>query len=652
MNLRFLKARMIHSVTCHLLLATSAFGQNNGIAPGDNLVTEGIPKIPASLASEVGRYTKGRAAELLSWHPTKREILIATFFGNTAQVHQVKFPGAARTQLTFFDDRPTMGVSYQPTKGNFFIFNKDTGGDQNYQIYRYDFDTSAITLLTDGKSKNSPGVWSNAGDQIVYSSTRRNGKDTDLYVVDPSQPESNRMLAPLEGGGWKALDWSPDDRKILVLETISVNESYLWLFDVAGGERTLITPKSSAEKIAHGDGRFRKDGKGVYVVTDRESEFRRLAFLEFASGRYTSLSGHINWDVQEFEPSPDGKMLALVTNEDGLTVLHLLDALTGKEKTLDHFPNGIFGIHWHQDGKELGFSRDSARTPADAYSLNTTTGRLERWTFSETGGLDTTGFVDPELVHWKSFDDRVISGFLYRPPLRFTGKRPVIINIHGGPEEQFQPYFMGPQNYYLNELGIALLFPNIRGSAGYGKTFLKLDNGALRENAYKDMGALLDWIKTQSDLDADRVMVTGVSYGGHMALATATRYPKRIRCAVDIVGPSNLKTFLENTAPYRRDLRRVEYGDERDGETRSFLERTAPLNNASKITKPLFIVQGKNDPIVPPSESEQMISAVRKNGVPVWYLMAKDEGHGFFKKSNGDYQFHATVLFVKAYLLD
>jgi dipeptidyl aminopeptidase/acylaminoacyl peptidase len=643
---------MTYSVVFQLFLLTSIFAHSSDIAPPDNLVTEGIPRIPASLATEVGRYTKGRSAEFLSWHPTKRELVIATFFSDTAQIHLVKAPGGARTQLTFFDDRPTMGVSYQPTRGNFLIFNKDTGGDQNYQIYRYDFVTTAITLLTDGKSKNSPGVWSNAGDRIVYSSTRRNGKDTDLYVVDPSHRESNRMLAQLEGGGWRALDWSPDDRQILTLETISANESYLWLFDVAGGQRTLITPKDGTDKISHGDGHFRRDGKGIYVVTDRDSEFRRLAFIDLASRQYRFLTNHINWDVQEFEPSPDGGMLAIVTNEDGLLVLHLLDALTGREKALDRSPTGITGIHWHKNGRELGFSLDSAKSPDDVYSLDTKTGKLDRWTFSETGGLNTAGFVEPELIRWNSFDGRRISGFLYRPPSRFTGKRPVIVDIHGGPEDQFQPYFLGQENYYLNELGVALLFPNIRGSSGYGKTFLKLDNGVLRENAYKDIGTLLDWIRMQPNLDADRVMVTGGSYGGHMALVTAARYPKRIRCAVDIVGPSNLVTFLEHTADYRRDLRRVEYGDERDAEIRSFLERTAPLNNASKITKPLFIVQGKNDPIVPPSEADQIISVVRKNGVPVWYLMAKDEGHGFFKKSNRDYQFYATVLFVKAYLLN
>ncbi|HEX5732135.1 MAG TPA: prolyl oligopeptidase family serine peptidase [Blastocatellia bacterium] len=635
-----------------LFLITPAFAQTGEIVPGDNLVVEGIPKIPASLAEDVSRYTKGRAAELLSWHPVKREMLIVTFFGNTPQVHQVKSPGAARTQLTFYEDRVGRGVSYQPRRGGYFVFSKDTGGDQNYQNYRYDFSNGAITLLTDGKSKNSPGVWSHGGDRQVYGSTRRTGKDVDLYVIDPSNPLSNRMLAQLEGGGWSALDWSPDDRKILAVEQISINESYLWLFDVASGEKTLLTPKGGTEKVSYSSGRFTKDGSGVYVITDKDSEFRRLAVVDLATRRHRFLTSHIMWDVNEFEPSPDGKTFALVTNEDGITTLHLLDAITGKEKPLPGFPAGyVLGLHWHENSRDLGFSLDSARTTTDAYSLDIKTGKVERWTFSETGGLDTQAFVDPEVIRWKGYDGRTISGVLYRPPARFQGKRPVIIDIHGGPEGQFQPYFLGPQNYYLNELGVVLLFPNIRGSSGYGKSFLKLDNGVLREDAYKDIGALLDWIKAQPGLDADRIMVTGVSYGGHMALVTATRYPERIRCAIDIVGPSSLVTFLENTAAYRRDLRRVEYGDERDPETRAFLERTAPLKNASRITKPLFVIQGKNDPIVPPSESEQMIQAVRKNGVPVWYLMAKDEGHGFFKKSNSDYKFYATVLFIREYLL-
>lgn len=635
-----------------LLFHAAVLAQDSTIAPAENLIVEGIPKIPAALATEVARYTKGRTAELLSWHPVKREILIATFFGEVPQIHQVNFPGAARTQLTFLDDRPTSGVSYQPTKGTFFIFTKDHGGDQNYQIYRFEVASGAITLLTDGKSRNSRGVWSRRGDRIVYSSTRRTGKDTDLYLIDPLDPQSNRLLAELQGAGWSAMDWSPDDKKILVREAISVNECYLWLFDVATGEKTLLTPKEDPGKGFYGSGYFRNDGKGIYVITDSDSEFRRLTFIDLSTRQSKPLTEHINWDVKEFEPSPNGKMLALVTNEGGMTVLHLLDAATGKELFSKKSFSGVIGIHWRRNSEELGFSMDSARSPADAYSLDVRTGKVERWTFSETGGLDTSNFVEPELISWKSFDGRLISGFLYRPPRRFTGRRAVIIDIHGGPAEQFQPYFLGQENYYLNELGVALLFPNIRGSSGFGKSFLKLDDKLRREDAYQDIGALLDWVKRRPDLDADRVMVKGFSYGGNVALVTAARYPDRIRCVVDSVGPTNLVTFLQNTAAYRQDQRRVEYGDEREPAMREFLQRIAPLNHASKITKPLFVIQGQNDPAVPPSESQQMIQAVRKNGTPVWYLLAKDEGHGFSNKSNRDFEFYATIQFVKQYLMN
>ena len=636
-----------------LLCSFPAEAQHTGVQPEPGSITEGIPTIPSPLIGEVRRYTNIRGAELLSWHPARREMLIVTSLCNTPQIYNVKFPGGARTQLTFFEDRTSRGVSYQPTRGDYFIFSKDSGGDENYQNYRYDFATGQATLLTDGKSKNGPGVWSNRGDRIVYSSNRRNGTDVDLYVENPLDPKSDRLLVKLEGGGWSPLDWSPDDLTILALQEISITESYLWLINVASGEKTLFTPKSGTAEVAYSDAHFSKDGKNIYAVTDRDSEFRRLARIDISTHRYTFLTAHIPWDIAEAQLSPDGKTIAVVNNEDGKTTLHLLDAVSGREKPLPGFPAGyVIEIHWHRNSRDLGFSMDSVRSSINAYSLDTKTGKVEKWTFSELGGLNTDGFVEPRVIHWKSFDDRIISGFLYHPPARFTGKRPVIIDIHGGPEDQFQPYFLGDQNYYMNELGVALLFPNIRGSSGFGKTFVTLDNGLLRENAYKDIGALLDWIGTQPDLDASRVMVTGASYGGNVALVTAIKYPERIRCAVDIFGPSNLVTFLERTADYRRDLRRVEYGDERDPKVRAFLESLAPLNNAASITKPLFVIQGENDPIVPRSESDQIVTAARKNGIPVWYFVMKGEGHGISKKSNSDYRFYATVMFVKQFLLN
>ena len=638
------------------------------LAPTENLVVDGVPPIPAGLAREVGPYTEARAASVQDWHPTRSEMLITTRFGDTNQMHVVAQPAGARTQLTFFPDRVN-GGSYDPVNGEFFVFSKGAGGDEFDQNYRYDFATGAVTLLTDGKSRNSEPEWSNKGRQIAYTSTRRNGADTDIYIASPLDPESERMIAEVKGGGWQVQDWSPDDKQLLVLEYVSINESYLWLFDAQSGARKEITPRAAegAEKVSYGGAEFAEDGEGIFVTTDRESEFQRLAYIDLASGKHVYLLPHAKWDVDEWDLSEDGKRIAYTFNENGIGTLHMIDVATGKgtvtarpvkDPNFDPplSPSVISGLRWHPDPKQavLAFNVTNARAPSDVYTWSVIGGRsvTARWTESETGGIPASQFVQPELVRWKSFDDREITGFLYLPdPEKFTGPRPLLISIHGGPEAQYRPGFLARNNYFINELGCAILYPNVRGSSGYGKTFLQLDNGLKREDSYKDISALLDWVKTRPNLDADRILVMGGSYGGFMTLAVATNYADRIRAAVDVVGISHLGTFLKNTESYRRDLRRAEYGDERDPQMMEFMERTAPLNNAQKITKPLFVIQGANDPRVPKSEADQIVATLKKQGTPVWYLLAKDEGHGFAKKKNADFQFYSTIQFVREHLL-
>lgn len=621
------------------------------IVPGDNLTVEGVPPIPRSLAGDLRRYTEFRAAMFADWHPVRREMLIRTRFADTFQVHHVAFPGGDRRQMTFFPN--TVGaVSYPPTTGDYFVFSKDSGGDEFSQNYRYDIGDGEITRLTDGASKNSHGVWQSGHGVMAYMSTRRTGRDTDLYTVCPADPASDRMVAALEGGGWFPLDWSTTDAGlILVMEYVSVNESYLWLMNEETGDKTLLTPKGGP-KVSYAGAWFAPDGRSLYVVTNRDAEFTHLASLDLVTGEHALLIPDLGWGLESIDLSPNGDKIACVTNEDGISVLRLFDTRTGALSVPPGIPVGVLGgLRWHANGQDLAFDSLSARSPSDVYSLNADTGVVDRWTRSETGGLNTDRFSEPELVRWPSFDGRAISGFLYRPAQTFTGKRPVNIVIHGGPEGQARPGFLGQSNYYLNELGVALLYPNVRGSDGYGKAFLDLDNGFLREDSYKDIGALLDWIALQPDLDAGRVMVSGGSYGGHMTLAASYLYSDRIACSLDIVGMSSLVTFLENTEGYRRDLRRVEYGDERDPEMRAFLERIAPIAHADKIRKPLFIIQGRNDPRVPASEALQMAETLRGNAVPVWFLMADDEGHGFVKKKNVEFQFYATVQFMQTYLL-
>jgi dipeptidyl aminopeptidase/acylaminoacyl peptidase len=634
------------------------------LRPGDNLVIDGIPPIPAELVEQIGRYTESRAAAFQDWHPARSELLITTRFGDVPQVHRVAMPLGARTQLTFFPDRID-GASYEPTRGDYFIFTKGASGNEFNQNYRYDFASGDVTLLTDGKSRNSGPTWSTLGDRVAYTSTRRNGADTDIYIESPLNPKTDKMLAEVKGGGWDVQDWSPDDRQLLVLEEISINEGYLWLCNSETGEKKELTPRPAegAEKVAYSRARFSKDGKGVFVTTDRESEFQRLAYVDLAHSQHTYLQTEAKFDMDVWDLSGDGKQIAYTLNENGVSTLHVVDvAMKGGAMTVSAPNSPVFnpplknvvlaGLSWHRHSRLLAFNVTGARAPSDVYTWDTAKNTTARWTESETGGIPAARFAEPELVQWKTFDGKEITGFLYLPdPNQFAGPRPVVINIHGGPESQFRPIYLGRNNYFINELGCAMIFPNVRGSAGYGKTFVKLDNGLKREDSYKDISTLLDWIKTRPDLDANRVMVMGGSYGGFMTLAVASNYADRIRCALDIVGISNLATFLKNTESYRRDLRRAEYGDERDPNMAEFMERTAPLNNARKITKPLFVVQGANDPRVPKTEADQIVATLKKQGTPVWYLLARDEGHGFAKKKNADYQFYSMVQFMREYLI-
>ena len=632
------------------LAVLPAAAQDAYVAPPESLVIDGVPQIPVALAQTAGRYAAFRSASLSDWHPTRHEMLISTRFAETPQLHLVAMPGGERQQLTFFTDSVSNG-RFHPNGGDYIVFMKDIGGGEWYQLYRYEMKTGDTTLLTDGKSRNLMGPWSSDGDRIAYMSTRRTGKDTDLWVMNPADSKTDRLLTQLSGGGWHPEDWSPDDKKILLLEELSINESYLWLVDATTGQKTELTPHNATEKVSYGEARFSKDGKGIYVTTDKDSEFHRLAYIDLESKQPTYLTTSIHWDVETFDLAHDGKLLAFVTDEEGLSVLHVRDTTNGREMPLPHIPSGVIsGLRWHKNGHDLGFSLTNSRGPGDCYSLDVANEKLDRWTTSETA-VKSESQLQAELIRWKSFDGKMISGFLYKPPAKFTGKRPALVVIHGGPEGQSQPTFLGRNNYLLNELGIALIYPNVRGSTGYGKTFSLLDNGFKREDTYKDINALFDWIATQPELDSQRIGVTGGSYGGHMTLAVSTFYSDRIRCSVDIVGMSNLVTFLEHTEAYRRDLRRVEYGDERDPKMHEFLEKIAPMNNIEKIKKPMFVIAGKNDPRVPVSESQQIADALKKQGTPVWLMIANDEGHGYRKKPNQDYQFYATVEFLQEYLL-
>lgn len=611
------------------------------------LIADGMPEVPAALAAETRPYMEFRTAAFVGWHPTERTMMIATRFGNTAQLHRVAQPMGMRKQVTF-EAEPVGNGSWAPKSGDVFVTQKDIGGNEFYQIYT--LKDGRLTMLTDGKSRNGLSAWSDDGELIAYSSTKRNGTDTDLYVMNPRDPSTARMVAEVKGGGWSLGAFARDKKSAVVGNYVSVTNTDLYMLDLTNGAMTVIgDPKKD---IAYGGAQFAPDGS-LWVTSDEGSDFQRLGTLDPKTGKFTPRGPKENWDVDTFDIAPDGSFIAYVTNEAGMAKLKLLDPKTGTVRTVDSLPAGIIGGLEIAEWGEIGISFTSARSAADAYSVDPKTLAVTRWTESETGGLDVTSNSEPELVTIKSFDGLEVSGFLYRPdPSKFLGKRPMIMNVHGGPEAQSRPGFLGRSNYLLNELGVAIFYPNVRGSTGYGKTFVGLDNGPFkREDSVKDMGAFLDALAKDPGLDAGRFGLTGGSYGGYMCYAAAVQYKAKLRATNCIVAISNFVTFLENTQSYRRDLRRVEYGDERDPKQRAKLIEISPLTRVAEIEKPMMVVTGANDPRVPQSEADQIVKAIRDRGGTAWHLVGTNEGHGFAKKENADYQFWTSLIFWKQNLL-
>lgn len=630
------------------------------IPPNANLVTQGIPPIPASIAEQVEKYTDFRGHRFVDWHPARREMLVSYLQAgaSTPQLFRVASPMAEPEQLTDAGE-PARHASYEPRDGRYIVFARGAGGNEQDRLYRLDLPGKQVTLLTDTPERHSMEGWLHTTarlltlatplDRTAQGGSRATITQT-LRLIDPLLPHVAETLAELPGGGWRVGSVSWDDRQVALTRYLSANESQVWMLELASRRLTQLLPAAgSAEKASWFAGDFKRGDSGLFVLSDQGGEFRALASYAFAERRVTSITRDIPWDVSGASANEAGTLIAVQVNVDGRGELRLYDARSLKPLATPQVPAGSVGsTRFHPRRDELGFSINSAQGPSQIWSMNPASGAVEQWTRAAApAGIDTRSLGEQQLVRWPSFDGRMISGILNLPPARFTGKRPVLIAIHGGPEGQAQFGFLGRSNYYVNELGIAVIQPNVRGSSGYGKTFLALDDGFKREDAVKDIGALLDWIATQPGLDAARVAVTGGSYGGYMSLAVATTYSDRIASSIDVVGISNFLTFLQNTESYRRDLRRVEYGDEREPAMRAHLEKISPLTNADKIRKPLFVVQGKNDPRVPFTEAEQVVAKVRANGSTVWYLRAENEGHGFARKENADFQFYATVLFLR-----
>jgi dipeptidyl aminopeptidase/acylaminoacyl peptidase len=613
------------------------------------VMVSGVPEVPPEFVARVEPYTDARSAALGDVGDDGHQVLIHTRFANVSQLHRVSAPLGMREQLTFGKE-PVGQASWLPGDPRTIFFLQDSGGGEFYQLYRLDLRTGRRQLLTDGKSRHQTFLLSLDGGRLAYSGTGRNGTDTDVYLADTATPTTAQRLTE-ESGEWGPLDFSPDGKRLLIQQSRAIDDVDIWMVDLGTRQRTRITPDpTTAGKASVRAAAFSADGKSVYLVTDRGTEFNQLIRVDLARpGSPERLTPDPKWNVEQLAVARDGTV-AFTVNEDGYSKLYLLRG--GKRTPVVVPPGVVTAILFPRRASEvLTFSIDSPTSPLDVWQVSVKSGKLQRWTRSEVGAIDSERFVAPQLVRYPSTDGVQIPAFLYRPAVSRPGARfPVVVIWHGGPESQTRPYF-STFVQLLVEMGMAVLTPNVRGSDGYGKRYLAADDGVKREQSLKDIGATLDFIARQPDLDPARVAAEGGSYGGYMTLASVAFYPERFRCAVDVVGLSSLPTFLANTSAYRRDLRRVEYGDERKPEVRAVQERISPLNSADRIQAALYVQQGKNDPRVPQSEAEQIVRAVRARSKDVWYLLALDEGHGFKKKETRDYAWTTALYFLQQKLL-
>jgi len=633
------------------------------LAPPPMLALDGLAPVPQALVATVAKYADIRGHRFMDWHPTRREMLIShrEAGDSIAQLYRLGAPGAALERISTGSE-PIGLARYEPGQGRYLLVSRGTGGNEAFQIYRLDLADGKKTLLTDPSERYAFGGWLRTSGKALFTavpldrtaaSGQRDAIQTAVWVVDPLRPEERRKIAELPGAGWWANLVSEDERHAVFTRYQSASRSEVWLLDLATGALRRVLPQHDQDPpatfLASG---LSADAGMLYFLTDSFGEFRQMARLHLPSGTVQQVDTGLNWDVDDASLARNGKHLALVYNVDGLRALRVVDTETLR---VVHFadlpPGGVLGVAFDPLGEELMVAMDSARGPGEVMGVRAG-GGVERWTRPVVPqGLDTARFADQQRISWRSFDGLPISGLIARPMRSFPGRRPVVISIHGGPEAQSTAGFLGRWNYLIEERGVVMIFPNVRGSSGYGKGFLALDNGVLRENAVKDIGALLDWVREQPDLDPDRVAVMGASYGGYMALATTIHYGDRIRCAINIVGITHFVSFLERTESYRRDLRRAEYGDERDPAMRRFLDAISPLSQAERLQRPLLVVHGRNDPRVPVSEAEQLVERMKTTRVPVWSMLAGNEGHGFVRRENADFQFYAMLVFLERYLL-
>ena len=593
------------------------------------------------MSYEFARYLKIRAAYGASWSPDGRRLSFLTDITGVPQVWEVPADsgpeGGWPEQLTFYEERIS-GAEYSPTE-NKLLFSMDAGGNERAQIFVQE-NGVATDLTGDPEAIHYSGGFSPDGSRISYTATRRNGTDFDVFVQElDGDPET-----VWEVSGYHTISsWSPDGSSLIVSRHHSNLNNDLYSIDLASGEATHLTPHEGEARFS--GARVTPDSSSMYLATDRDGDFMRLARLDLSTLELEYLTPD-DWDVEEVELSRDGAYLIATRNVDGYSDFVLFNG-RGRRLPEPRMPEGILGgFEFSPDGKRLSFTLTGPDRNPDVWTVDLPEGEPRRVTRSSTAGIPRSTFRRPEVVRYPTFDDRQIPALLHTPGMPNVENAPVVINVHGGPEAQARPLF-GPVTQYLLGRGYAVFAPNVRGSTGYGKDFTHLDDVEKRMDSVKDLAYAVTWLRKRGH---ERVAVMGGSYGGFMVLAALTEYPDLWTAGVDIVGIANMVTFLKNTGSYRRALREPEYGSLE--KNREFLESISPIHKAESITAPLMVIHGKNDPRVPVGEAEQIVERVQKSGGAVEYLLYEDEGHGLAKLKNRLDAYPKIAAFLDRYLAD
>jgi dipeptidyl aminopeptidase/acylaminoacyl peptidase len=589
------------------------------------LVFDGIPPVSATLSSQVGHYEEWRQASFLDWLPDG-SMLIATRFGAESEVHRIASPLGMREQLTFGDGSVLEARS--PGSGSGFVFVRQSGGYS--QLFDYP-GPGAARQLTQGNYLHGSPVWSHDGKRVAFYGTDRTGVNDDIYVVNIPAGTRPQLVVAGSTDSWRPLAWSMDDSKLLLLNAVSPQKSSLFIAEVATGALTPVAVPESRITAAE----FAPDGVGFYFLSDAQSEFEQLLYFNPITRITRRVSAAVPWDVEAFAVSAGGHYVAYVVNDDGQSRLTVLDT----QRNLEFKPPGlqdgrIDDIRFDDAGQKLAFDYESPRSPRDVYVYDVSGGTVQRWTHSEIGPLNPADLATAQLIHYPTWDRlglgrRTLSAYVYLP--RGPSPCPVLIALPGGEElhSQFRPAWDPFIQFVVNDLGYAVIAPNVRGSAGYGKSFRALDGGKLRDDAVRDVGALLVWVGLQPGLDSHRVAVMGHAYGGFLALASLAAYGDHLRGAIDVAGIANLVDFVGHSPETERAQRVAEFGNVQDTEMRAFLDRISPLANVALIHHPVLIVQGLDAPGSRAADSQQLVWRLRSQGNQAWYLSATDAGNDF-----------------------